>query len=118
MIKDEALRAVLEKMSLQKKEFKLFDGTPIWIGRLTINDCVNLEKELKINLFGTFAEMARQGAASQLSYELQRTLFFHALKKTYPEITVEEAGVLMTAMPPSELASALAWIFTGAESAG
>lgn len=115
MIKDEKLRQSIEAVRNARKTFKLFNGEEIEIARLTTNDCAELEKSQKMNLFGILADMARTGTASLLSYELQRFLFFQALKKTMPEITLEEAGDIITALAPGELARALVWILIGTE---
>lgn len=87
----------------------------IAIPRLTINDCVKLEKELGINLFGVLMDMARTGTASAISYDFQRTIFYHALKKNYPDLTIEEAGDIMSLMNAADLGKALAWILVGME---
>ena len=114
-IKDKSLADFLQRALSEEFRVELGEGVVVRFGRLTVNDFVKLDEELGTNIFGEMLESAREGGAlpKMWSYKFQRKLLTMSLAKFEPEITEEEAGMILSLLPVEKLGEILTWVLAG-----
>jgi len=119
-VKDRALAELLQRALSEEFSVELGDGVRVRFGRLTVNDFVALDEKLGVNIFGAMMEAARTGAGlpSLWSYKFQRELLAQSLRKFEPELTDEEAGLILSLIPVEKLGEILTWVLAGVRPEG
>jgi len=114
-IKDKSLADFLQRALSEEYKVELGEGVVVRFGRLTVNDFVKLDEELGTNIFAEMMEAAQKGGAvpKVWSYRFQRKLLTLSLAKFEPEITEEEAGMILSLLPIEKFGEILSWVLAG-----
>lgn len=113
-MKPAEIQALVDRLATKFMTVRI-QGVDVRVGRLTVLDSLLIDLETGRNpLFELLDVQAlKAGKHPPLSFELQSWIWFHGLRKAYPDITKDEADALLTLVDPAERLSIVLWILAG-----